>query len=76
MTSAFRWILILFLAIPGLLVWWIACSRESTPEFPQLQNRSEETMTSNETSATSGPAIPPIDAAAPSSYETATFGLG
>lgn len=61
----------------GVALWLWGCSQNKAPINPQEVNNTEATMNSSELAiASSTLTIPPIDAAAPDVFETATFGLG
>lgn len=61
----------------GIAFWLGGCSQNTAPVSPQEVNTTEATMNSSEIAiATPTLTIPPIDAAAPEVFETATFGLG
>jgi hypothetical protein len=60
----------IMLAIP-----W-ACSPKMDPRTGDATQPSEESMNLAHQIQPESPVIPPIDAAAPAAYETASFGLG
>ena len=51
------------------------CSQNNPPEADQVKTSKEHTMQLSDNEMVS-PDIPPIDAAAPEEFETASFGLG
>lgn len=60
----------------GLVFWAGARMRNTSPSAHQALNTTEETMTLSQHNPSTSATIPPIDAAAPEKFETATFGLG
>jgi len=57
-----------------MLVW--GCPTNRSPTGDQSVAAKEQTMKTDQTAALWQPEIPPIDAAAPAHFDTATFGLG
>ena len=60
---------------------WLAlinygCSQNEAPAADKILISKDQSMVLPSEARTSSPGIPPIDAAAPEVYQTATFGLG
>jgi hypothetical protein len=64
------------LLLLGMVLVVIGCSRTGEPQAGQTTPGEESAMKTGNTSMPSPAALPPIDAAAPRNFETATFGLG
>ncbi len=64
------------LLLVGILSLLLACSPTMDSQAGQDSKTTEATMNLALKTETDSPAIPPIDAAAPSIFETASFGLG
>ena len=60
----------------GMALVVIGCSRTGEPNAGQVTPGEESAMKPENQSMPSPAALPPIDAAAPRNFETATFGLG
>ena len=60
----------------GLLSFLWACSQTMDSQANHESKTTEATMNLAQEIETDAPAIPPIDAAAPAVFETASFGLG
>jgi hypothetical protein len=58
-----------------LAILW-ACSPKMNPQADDAIQPSEDSMNLAHQIQPESPVIPPIDAAAPAVYETASFGLG
>ncbi len=64
-----------YLGLVVLSVLLLSCSQNNAPEVDQVTNSKEETMQLSHEKRVPNQ-IPPIDAAVPKEYHTASFGLG
>jgi len=64
-----------YLGLLSMSLLFFACSQNNTPEAEQTIRLKEDTMQLSSIENASS-RIPPIDAAAPKIFQTATFGLG
>ena len=68
--------LIRYLLLLGVMSFFTSCSPTMDTQADQASKTKEESMRLAHEIETGSQMIPPIDAAAPKTFETASFGLG